>query len=480
MIGRQLAVGFGLVAVIAVVMCGMLLTTIWQVAGIVDQMRRDETSIQRGLQLSTGAREQYIHIAHSLIVGDRSHVEHYEVGVAKLDEDARALAVDAPEDIRARIENVRELSREMDRLFREVLLPAAERGQLDQVRAEHHRVEHLSADAAAEADAVARAAERRMASAHDDARQAVLAGIVMGAGCVMAVLIVAVAYTLRLRAAVLRPLEALAGAAHRFGAGDFEHRVGAVGRGELRELARAFDRMAEELAQRERRLIEEERMAAIGRLAAGVAHEINNPIGIIRGYLKTMLPEASDAALREELEVLDEEAAACQRLTGDLLAYAETPRLRLATVDMRLFLEDASRRLKEIAEPGGHQLVVDAFEGEVEADVTRLRQVLANLVRNAADASPPEAAITVTGGPREGGGYTFAVIDSGSGIDVADRAHVFEPFFSKRSGGSGLGLAVCRSIVSAHGGTISVESGPEGGARLVVDLLRTPAEERPA
>lgn len=471
---RQLAVGFGLIAVIATVMCAMLLGTIREVSGVVDQMREDEATIRRGIKLSAAVREQYIHIAHSLLAGNRSHLQHYEQWTTQLAEEARSLSEEAPADVREKLENVERLSAQMDRIFQDELLPAAERGDSSNMQTEHQRVEALSLEASAAADAVALAGEERMAAAHDEARRAGLRGLAMGGGCIVAVVLVAFACTRRLQTGVLRPLAALASAAGRFGRGDFDHRVGKVGRGELAELARAFDRMAEELADRERKLLAKERMAAIGTLAAGMAHEINNPIGIIRGYIKTMLPEASDPQVREELEVLDEEAAACQRLTGDLLAYAETPRLEIRSVEMRAFLEDAAARLREIADRGGHALVVEASEGTIDADPGRLRQVLANLVRNAAHASPKGAPIRISGRPSRAGGYEFAVTDAGTGVAPEDRDRIFEPFVSQRIGGSGLGLAVCRSLVTAHGGLIAVEPGAGNGARFRVELPSSP------
>ncbi|MGH1347616.1 MAG: sensor histidine kinase [Nannocystales bacterium] len=460
---------------IAAAMCVMLLGTIRQVGDVVAQMRRDEAAIRGGLRLSTGAREQYIHIAHSLIEGDGSHLEHYEGGRLQVVADARAQSEGAPEQLQRRLQSVIDLGSEMDRIFRDVLLPAAEEGRLDEVQGEHRRVEEISRDAATQADAVALAAERRMADAHDEARLAGQRGMAMGGACIAAVLLVAAASTIRLRAAVLQPLAALSRAASLFGRGDFKHRVGDVGTGELAELARAFDTMAEELAAREQKLLSKERMAAIGQLAAGVAHEINNPIGIIRGYIKTMLPETNDPQLREELEVLDEEAAACQRLTGDLLASAERPRLELRLFEMREFLEDASVRVAEGMPSGEHSVIVQAKRGELMADPSRLRQVLANLVVNAAQASPAGASIHVSGGPTDAGGYEFSVIDSGPGVAADDRKQIFEPFVSKRRGGSGLGLAVSRSIVLAHGGSIEVEPAAEGGAcfRVVLPAHRT-------
>ncbi len=455
---------------IAAAMCVMLLGTIRKVGDVVEQMRREEAAIQGGLRLSTGAREQYIHIAHSLIEGDRSHLQHYGRWREQILADARAQSKGAPPQLQRRLQLVIDLGSEIDHLFLDVLLPAAEQGRLDEVRDEHRRVEELSRDAAAEADAVALAAERRMAEAHDEARRAGRRGMAMGGACVVAVLVVAVGYTTRLRAAVLKPLAALAHAASLFGQGDFKHRVGDVGTGELAELAIAFDRMAEELAAREQELLTKERMAAIGRLAAGVAHEINNPIGIIRGYIKTMLPEATNPQLREELGVLDEEAAACQRLTGDLLTYSERPRLKFRPLEMGEFLKDASARLAEGMHSGGFSVNVQAQAGMLTADPSRLRQVLANLIRNAAQASPTGAPVRVSGGPTDAGGYEFRVIDSGPGVAAEDRDQIFEPFVSKRSGGSGLGLAVSRSLVAAHGGSIWVERASGGGASFHVQL----------
>ena len=151
---------------------------------------------------------------------------------------------------------------------------------------------------------------------------------------------------MRLRGAVIKPLDRLADAARRFGSGDSRARVGNVGEGEFRALSEAFDAMAEELEAREKRLVESERLAAIGQLAAGVAHEINNPIGIIRGYLKTMGPETPPETLREELQILDEEAAACQSIAEDLVTFARAPDLRRDSFALDTLLADTLRRFR--------------------------------------------------------------------------------------------------------------------------------------
>ncbi len=215
-------------------------------------------------------------------------------------------------------------------------------------------------------------------------------------------------------------------------------------------------------------------MAVLGQLAAGVAHEILNPIGIIRGYLKTMDPNASTEAARQslnsELNILDEEAAACQRIAEDLVTFSRAPDLSQAPVDIHQLLQDTVTRFAET--PAGSGIAVDlrADERQLYADQKRLRQVVLNLLQNAAQMSNGEP-IEICG-EAEAQIYTIAICDRGPGVDPNDQARVFEPFFSQRSGGTGLGLSVCRGIIDAHGGSIGVGSRDDGanGARFFFEL----------
>jgi signal transduction histidine kinase len=295
---------------------------------------------------------------------------------------------------------------------------------------------------------------------------------------VLLVLALSVGYTIRIRQAVLKPLAVIADSARRFGGGDFSVRVGAIGEGELRAVAEAFDRMVEELQAHERRALETERMAAIGQLAAGIAHEINNPIGIIRGYLKTMSADSPRGQLSEELRILDEEAAACQRIADDLLAYARPPELQASATWMDELIVEVARRVEETDQPHRHHLTVRTQRYEIVVDAGRLRQVLLNLLRNAAHVSPFEASIEIEG-RLDGDSYEISVADRGPGVDPQSRTRIFEPFFSKRAGGVGLGLAVCQGIVRAHGGTIAVDDREGGGAtfRVRIPIVRKGREK---
>ncbi len=474
-IAKRLAVGFGLVSLVAVAMCAMLISLIAEVAGLVTSMRKDEAAIRESLTLATSVREQYMHQAHWIIERDDTHIEHYKEWVERVRNGVRVLRPLVPEGEAWRLDHVEENSRALDTLFFESIIPAVKGEDRAQLARHHKKAEGLSQQATKHADVIAKAVERRMASAHVSATKATQLGLLSGGMCVFLVLALSGAFTVRLRRAVLKPLEVLANAARRFGSGNFRSRVGSVGEGELLAVAQAFDRMAEELETREERLIESERMAAIGQLAAGVAHEINNPIQVIRGYLKTMGPDSPPDTLKEELQILDEEATACQRIAEDLVAYARTPDLQYAPLEMDQLLKESVRRFQETSEGSAQRIECSVEPGTVFADGGRLRQVLLNLLLNAAQVSDSESPIHITGTTSKDGGYEIAVSDRGPGISDEDRSKIFEPFFSKRTGGSGLGLAVCQGIIHAHGGTISVEARSKGGSTF---RLRIPASTR--
>jgi len=475
-IGRKLAVGFGLVGVTTLVMCGTLLYLLAQVANSVRSMQHGEASVRQSLALAMAVREQYIHQAHTIVEGDHSHMKHYEQWLERVDQHATSLRSVLSPDEQQPLERVVAESAELDRLFKQEIVPAVDRQDLRRLRELHRRAESLSSRAVRDADAIAVSAERRMAGRHEEAIGAARFGLLVGCFCMTLVVLLSVLFTRRIRRSVVEPLDALVRAARRFGRGDLSGSIGPVGEGEFRAVAVACDRMLAELRTREAKLVQSERLAAIGQLAAGVAHEINNPIGVIRGYLKTMSPYDPPETLAEELGILDDEAQACQRIAEDLVAFARAEEgLTLADVDMADLLGEAVRRFAESGEAGGRAVESDLGKSTISADARRLRQVVLNLLRNAAQVSPEEEAIELTGTPQADGGYEFCVLDRGPGIPQADAARVFEPFFTKREGGSGLGLAVCQGILRVHGGEIRAEPRSGGGTVFRVRLPARPS-----
>ena len=473
-IGRQIAVGFGSIAAVAVAMCAMLFSVIAQVADLVGDMRAHEGAIDRSHALATAVREQYAHQAHTIIEGDRGHLDHYREWVDRVSSIVAELTRSVPPSEQKRLQQVLAMSRQLDQMFRERMLPASENGDRATLVRLHREADELSQSAAAQADSIVRTVELGMVHAHVSATRSTRLGFGISALGLLLIFGLSIRYTARLRKAVLKPLGAIADSARKVGGGDFSVRLGAIGQGELRDVADAFDRMLDEISEREKRVLEAERMAAIGQLAAGVAHEINNPIGIIRGYLKTMGPDSPPDVLREELRILDEEAAACQRIAEDLLAYARAPDLRIEDTAIDELIREAVRRFEDTQPRHRNRIIVRAQPHTIAVDAGRIRQVLLNLLRNAAQASPPDSPIEVLGvPPLVGDKYEIVVSDRGSGVKPEDGARIFEPFFSRRADGSGLGLAVCQGIVRAHGGTITVDSRPGGGAMFRVQLANS-------
>lgn len=477
-IGRQLALGFGSVSAVAIFMCAMLVWVIQDVSGLVDSMRHDETSISQGMELSASVREMSIQVALTIIDPDESHTEEYELARNRVRSTLQTLAARVPSEQRARLVQLGETTQAMHELLTTRLLPAVRRGDIDAARETHRQLAQLGAEASKKADILAAATTQQMAHAHDHATSSTRVGLFGGGLCAVLIVVLSIVFTLRLRSVVLRPLHALADAALRYGKGDFAFRAGDVGKGELAVVGDAFSRMADELARRESQLLRTERMAAIGQLAAGIAHELNNPIGIIRGYLKTMSPEEDPETLREELSILDEEAAQCQRIAEDLLSYARADELTFERLEIEAFLIETAKRYR--VGPGAAQVEVDVQDARVEADGTRLRQVVLNLLNNAGQVSAAGGSVQVFGAVR-GESYQVEVVDQGPGIQGVDMDRIFEPFFSKRKGGSGLGLAVCQGIVRAHHGTIEVEHDARRGTvfRITIPLKRALGQSLP-
>lgn len=463
-------------------MCLLLLTIIHQVSGLVAGMRHGEESIRRGVELATAVRELSTHLAHAVVTPDGAHRSRYLQAQEQVLAQLEALAPRIPASDRYRLALLEGRLQKM-----QGWLPGGGLGVGDGYGALTRgrkslggdaraaaELERLSREAAAQADALAKLTTSSMAHAHVLATDATELGLWGGGLCAALVVALSVGFTWRLRAAVLHPLVTLAGAADRVGRGDFDFRVGNVGQGELRALGEAFDRMAEELARREARLLQHERMAAIGQLAAGIAHELNNPIGIIRGYLKTMTPDAEPAVLREELSILDEEAGHCQRIAEDLLSYARAGELLLEAVEIASFIDETVRRFCDSTAGEGANVEVAVASVVLELDRARVRQVLLNLLANACQASSGAPVIWLRGRATEDAThYLIEVEDRGAGIPEAERERIFEPFYTTRRGGTGLGLAVCLGIVKAHRGTIAACAGPAGGALLRVELPTT-------
>lgn len=284
-----------------------------------------------------------------------------------------------------------------------------------------------------------------------------------------------------LSSGVIKPLRDLTLAAHEFSEGNYSHRVAPRTRDELGELAEAFNRMAASIQERDRtirerqqQVMESKRLAMLGQLAAGVAHELNNPLGSIVMYAHLLMEKMDrDDPRRESLAKVIRQATRSQRIVRGLLDFARQSHPHVERADMNAVLEGVLSGLERDVRFKNVRVVRDFAPDlpQVGVDVSQMEQVVTNICLNAAEAMKGSGTLTV--GTRLSGGFvevTFS--DTGPGIPPEHIDRIFEPFFTTKEAGhgTGLGLAVSYGIVERHGGSISAASPPGGGAVFTVRI----------
>jgi two-component system sensor histidine kinase HydH len=239
----------------------------------------------------------------------------------------------------------------------------------------------------------------------------------------------------------------------------------------LEGLARRVEQVVERLQQREREVQRAERLAALGQLAAGMAHEIRNPLTSVQLLVQTVRKDPSAGALTDDdLALIDGELGRIEKSLGTFLDYARPPKLERVTCDLAAVADGALTLVRGRAQ---QQRVEVRFAPPAEpitlnADPAQLRQVLVNLLLNALDVMPTGGALELAVA-REGGEATIAVNDTGPGIAVEIAPRLFEPFATNKEAGVGLGLVVSKRIVEDHGGTLRGFN-RQGGATFLVRL----------
>ena len=220
----------------------------------------------------------------------------------------------------------------------------------------------------------------------------------------------------------------------------------------------------QQLANVQDALVQSEKLASMGQLAAGIAHEINNPLGVVLMYAHLLLDEYIDnQKLREDLGVIVEQTDRCKKIVAGLLNFARQRKIARRPSDIQCLID---RILKNVPPPEYiHVQVKHAMEDPlVEIDPDQIAQVLTNLLMNAYEAMPDGGRITIESGDNQDQVH-FSISDNGVGILQENRSEIFDPFFTtKQIGkGTGLGLAIVYGIVKMHRGDISVESNSDPG-----------------
>ncbi|MBF0498993.1 MAG: HAMP domain-containing protein [Candidatus Riflebacteria bacterium] len=289
------------------------------------------------------------------------------------------------------------------------------------------------------------------------------------------------------------PLERLKRAIERVAAGHWQEIPDAGEEDEIGSVASSFNRMVRELSLAQKRVIDvqkelmlKEKMAMLGRFSAGVAHEINNPLGTIlvsAGMARESF-ESGKAVEREDLEAIIEETKRCKAIVNSLLRYARNRPPELRVIQFNYLFERLLSRVSTLAQGSRIKLTLpssaDLPQVEILADDFGVEQVLNNLITNAIDAvsdtATPEVEIKVEQSPQGNEDIVVVTVsDNGPGMGgVSER--LFEPFFTTKEGGTGLGLAICQSIIEGHGGRIWAERSADTRTLFHFSLRKAPAK----
>jgi two-component system nitrogen regulation sensor histidine kinase NtrY len=293
-------------------------------------------------------------------------------------------------------------------------------------------------------------------------------------------ILVAVLASLWFAARVTRPVVSLAEAARRVAAGDLGAKVEVESSDELGELASSFNRMTEDLAQQKDRTLQAERVAAWRELARRLAHELKNPLFPLQVTVENLTrakqksPEMFEEVFHEGTATLLAEIDNLKTIIGRFSEFSKMPQPQRRPTQVNDVVRSVLRvfhaQLQEKNQILVHTELADALP-ELSADPDLLHRALQNLVLNAIDAMPQGGELTICTGTL-GDRIELSVSDTGSGLTQEECGRLFTPYYTTKQHGTGLGLAIVQSVVSDHGGKISVESTKEKGSTFRIELPR--------
>jgi nitrogen fixation/metabolism regulation signal transduction histidine kinase len=272
----------------------------------------------------------------------------------------------------------------------------------------------------------------------------------------------------------------LAHAAQDVAAGNWDTRVEIHGGDEVAQLAESFNRMTAELLAQKERLVQTERVAAWRELARRLAHELKNPLFPLQLTVENLMrartqsPEQFDEVFRESATTLLTEISNLKKIIGRFSEFSKMPQPQLQAVQVNEVLAQIVKLYQvQLQAPGrapiACELEVNENLGTIAADPDLLHRALSNLVLNAMDAMPNGGTLTLRT-RRDDGKVIIEVADTGSGLTPEECERIFTPYYTSKQHGTGLGLAIVQSVVSDHGGRISVQSQPGRGTTFVIEL----------
>jgi two-component system, NtrC family, sensor kinase len=470
---RRLFAAFAVMLSLFAASSWFALTSLSEVESGLQQIKEREVAVRLALELASAVRDQYAHQAHTIILGNTSHLTFYTEAAARVESLTRDVKAHAlADDERTWVAEIERSTRDLDAIFRTQIVPAVVRRDAATIQEQHGRAQLVVTQIQERADRLVDRFETTIGDIQGQVKTVEQAARRWTLLFLVGTPLLAAGIGLSIYRSVARPVALLGDGAARWAAGDLDARVEIRTQDEFGALARQFNAMTQALKDHQAQLIQSEKLAGIGRLAAGVAHEINNPLAVILGYAK-LLHRKAEGELAADLAVVEEEALRAQEIVEGLLDLSRPLATSPEPVDLAALCREAVDRLDETGRLGGARVAV-AGQAVVAGHPQKLRQVVLNLVKNAAEAAGAAGQVEIRLSTPPAGGAAVEVSDSGPGLTAEAQGKIFEPFFTTKPTGTGLGLAVSLGIVQAHGGTLEAGAAPGGGARFTVTLPASP------
>jgi two-component system, NtrC family, sensor kinase len=470
---RRLVLAFaGLLSIFAV-SSYFALANLRAIQGGLSEIKEREEGVRLALTLASAVRDQYAHQAHTIILGNDSHLPFYTAAEQRVVELTAAVKARVREpDEQGWVEEIERATVELDRIFRQRIVPAVLRKQAEVVMEEHGRAQLEVTQIQERTNRLVDRFESTIGDIQHQVRGVQQAAFRWTLFFLAGAPLLAGGIGLSIYRSVARPVARLGDGAARIAAGDLDARIEIDSPDEFGALARQFNAMTSSLKDHQERLVQSEKLAGIGRLAAGVAHEINNPLAVILGYVK-LLERKAEGELAEDLRIVRDEALRAQVIVEGLLDLSRPLATAPEAVDLKELCDEAVARLASTDRLAEATVEVQGA-ARVEGHPQKLRQVVLNLIKNGAEAAGAGGRVEVELSQLPGGGARLVVSDSGAGLPAEAAHKLFEPFFTTKPTGTGLGLAVSLGIVQAHGGTLEADSPVGTGARFTIRLPASP------